>query len=135
MQFPAILHIVIDTVRDQRSIYVTKGPIFEIPQGSRSGTFSCILYLEEFIFFTFHTKSVLGRSFTYFPIVNTLSEQHLNYRNSEKYDVKKKTLKIGCRYWKKLFIRCWETCLGNFWCFCFFNLDLRLAVSFFFDKI
>ena len=77
-------------VRDQRSIYVTKVPIFEIPQGSRSGTFLCILYLEEFIFFTFHTKSVLGRSFTYFPIVNTLSEQHLNYRNSEKNHVKKK---------------------------------------------
>ena len=82
-------------VRDQRSIYVTKVPIFEIPQGSRSGTFLCILYLEEFIFFTFHTKSVLGRSFTYFPIVNTLSEQHLNYRNSEKNHVKKRHSKLA----------------------------------------
>ena len=91
-------------VRDQRSISVSTEPIFDISLSSISHTFSCILYLGEFIFSTFHAKSVLWGSFTDFPIVNTLSEQRFYYRNGEKTDVKKKTLKIGCSNRKKLFI-------------------------------
>ena len=79
-----------DMVRDQRSISVSTEPIFDISLSSISHTFSCILYLGEFIFFTFHAKSVLWGSFTDFPIVNTLSEQRFYYRNGEKTDVKKK---------------------------------------------
>ena len=91
-------------VPDQRSISVPTKPIIDISLSSISHTFSCILYLGEFIFFTFHAKSVLWGSFTDFPIVNTLSEQRFYYRNGEKTDVKKKTLKIGCSNRKKLFI-------------------------------
>ena len=79
-----------DMVRDQRSISVSTEPIFDISLSSISHTFSCILYLGEFIFSTFHAKSVLWGSFTDFPIVNTLSEQRFYYRNGEKTDVKKK---------------------------------------------
>ena len=84
-----------DMVRDQRSISVSTEPIFDISLSSISHTFSCILYLGGFIFFTFHAKSVLGRSFTDFPIVNTLSEQHFYYRNGEKTDVKKRHSKLA----------------------------------------
>ena len=77
-------------VRDQRSISVSIESIFDISLSSISHTFSCILYLGEFIFFTFHAKLVLGGSFTDFPMVNTLAEQRFYYRDGEKSDVKSK---------------------------------------------
>ena len=47
---------------------------------------------------------------------------------------KKKTLKIGSIFRKKLFIRRQYSLVGNFLCFCFLDLRPILAVSFFFDK-
>ena len=47
---------------------------------------------------------------------------------------KKKTLKIGSIFRKKLFIRRQYSLVGNFLCFCFLDLGPILAVSFFFDK-
>ena len=79
IQFIRIINIIIndklgkkvwyDMVQDQRSISVSTEPIFDISLGSISHTFSCIFYLWEFIFFNFHAKLVIGRSFTDFPIV------------------------------------------------------------------
>ena len=44
-------------VQDQRIISRTQMAIMEMPQNGSLSTFSCNLYHEEFIFFTFHAKS------------------------------------------------------------------------------
>ena len=44
-------------VQDQRTISWTQMAILEMPQNGSLSTFSCNLYHEELIFFTFHAKS------------------------------------------------------------------------------
>ena len=53
-----------------------------IPEIGTDITFSLYVHLEEIQFFTFHANSVLGRSLTYFPMVNGTGGAPTNSRFS-----------------------------------------------------
>ena len=66
-----------------------------------------------------------------FQSLHTLFERRENIGIPKNDMSKKKTLKFGSIFWKKLFIRRQYLSVGNFQCFYFLDLGPILAVSFF----
>ena len=100
-------------VQDQRTISWTQMAILEMPQNGSLSTFSCNLYHEEFIFFTFHAKSGHRKIFKKIPILSTLPAHWFYYRSGEKIHVKKKATRNWLTFIKKAFHREFHIVTGH----------------------
>ena len=120
-------------VQDQRTISRTQMAILEMPQNGSLSTFSCNLYHEEFIFFTFHAKSGHRKIFKKIPILSTLPAHWFYYRSGEKIHVKKKATRNWLTFIKKAFHREFHIVTGHLSMFSLFWFWPQTSRGFFFD--
>ena len=100
-------------VQDQRNISWTQMAILEMPQNGSLSTFSCNLYHEEFIFFTFHAKSGHRKIFKKFLYLAPYPHIDFTIEAGKKFMSKKKATRNWLTFIKKAFHREFHIVIGH----------------------